>query len=120
MPTDDEVVLLFLEIGNLLQALPLAHCLAVLRHTEQAYESEADTELGDFLNELFKLYAYTPVDEFDELHTSIRDLLYVSELDYSMVFEVGSSLLEEVYLKHYLPQNQQSDSFSLSPNQNVL
>ncbi len=116
MPSDDEVVLLFLEIGTLLQQLPLTSCLAVLRHTEQIYESEADTELGDFLNDLFKLYAYTPVEEFDELHTSIRDLLYVSELDYTMVFQVGSSILEEVYLNHYLPQNRQSDSFFIAEN----
>ena len=110
MPSDDEIVLLYLEIGSLLQRLPFSSCLAVLKNAEETFESEADTDLGDFLNDMFKLYAYTPSEEFDELHFFIRDLVYESELDYTMLFEIGSTILEEVYLNHYRVLNPQSDS----------
>lgn len=109
MPSDDEIVLLYLEIGTLLRRLPLSSCLAVLKHTEETFESEADTDLGDFLNDMFKLYTYTPSEEFDELHFFIRDLVYESELDYTMLFEIGSTILEEVYLNHYRVLNPQGD-----------
>lgn len=108
MPSDDEIVLLYLEIGTLLQRLPLSSCLAVLKNAEETFESEADTDLGDFLNDMFKLYAYN--EESDELHFFIRDLVYESELDYTMLFEIGSTILEEVYLNHYRVLHPQSDS----------
>ena len=108
MPSDDEIVLLYLEIGSLLQRLPFSSYLAVLKNAEETFESEADTDLGDFLNDMFKLYAYN--NEFDELHFFIRDLVYESELDYTMLFEIGSTILEEVYLNHYRLLNPQDDS----------
>jgi hypothetical protein len=110
MTTDDEVVLLYLEIGTLLQLLPLTSCMSVLKYTEELYENEADTDLGDFLNDIFRLFAYTSSNEFDELHSYIRDIVYDSELNYSMLFHVGSSILEELYLNHYLPYTNQSIS----------
>ena len=110
MPSDDEIVLLYLEIGTLLQRLPMTSCLAVLKSAEETFESEADTDLGDFLNDIFKLYAYTPSEDFDELHFYIRDIVYESELDYTMLFAIGSTILEEVYLNHYRVLNPQSNS----------
>jgi len=110
MPSDDEIVLLYLEIGTLLQRLPMTSCLAVLKNAEETFESEADTDLGDFLNDIFKLYAYTPSEDFDELHFFIRDIVYESELDYTMLFAIGSTILEEVYLNHYRVLNPQRNS----------
>ena len=110
MPSDDEIVLLYLEIGTLLQRLPMTSCLAVLKSAEETFESEADTDLGDFLNDIFKLYAYTPNEDFDELHFFIRDIVYESELDYTMLFAIGSTILEEVYLNHYRVLTPQSNS----------
>ncbi len=108
MPSDDEIVLLYLEIGTLLQRLPMTSCLAVLKNAEETFESEADTDLGDFLNDIFKLYAYN--EDFDDLHFFIRDIVYESELDYTMLFTIGSTILEEVYLNHYRVLNPQSNS----------
>ncbi len=101
--SDDEVVLLYLEIADLLQQLPITHCLQLLKTVERMFDSESDTDLGDFLNNIFLLYAYTSTQEWDELHYQIRELLYNSELDYDVVFHVGTSILEETYIHHYLP-----------------
>jgi hypothetical protein len=110
--SDDEVVLLYLEIAELLVHLPLSHCICILKKTEQMFESEADNELGDFLNNMFVLYAYHPSNDFDEMHTKIRDIVYESELNYDLIFQVGVSILEETYLNHYIATQELSKDYN--------
>jgi hypothetical protein len=96
MPSDDEVVMLYLEMANLLQESNRYQALKWIKTIETTYESEADTDLGEFLNDM----TYVLLNQLHdpELHSVIRDHIYDSELDYTMLFEIGSTLLSDLYI----------------------
>jgi hypothetical protein len=96
MPNDDECVLLYLEIAQCFHSKSPAEKLHILRTIETHYDSESDTELGDFINNIFALCLQRSQD--DDLHSYIRDEIYDSDLDYGLVFSVGTTILSTVYL----------------------
>jgi hypothetical protein len=99
MITDDELVLLYLEIGNLLINKNPEDNFKFIQSIEKNYEFVADTELGDFLNSIGLLY-YNQLQD-DELHSYIRDVIYDYDLNYEMLFSVGSDILTSLYTKAY-------------------
>lgn len=100
MPNDDECVLLYLEIAEQLKTKSKQEIVHLLKTIEQHYDSEADNDLGDFINNVACTILYHLND--DELHSYIRDDIYDSELDYNLIFCIGSTILSKAYTGHIM------------------
>jgi hypothetical protein len=62
----------------------------IIQDIEENFETEADTELGDFLNDFFFLIILNYNNEF--LHIFIQDLIDTSELNENMILCVGNHI----------------------------
>jgi hypothetical protein len=86
---------LYLDVCNSFYQLPPHLLHGVLAYVEREYETVADTELGDFLNDLAKLVivAQNNPSEADNLHQLVQDLLDdYEELNEDMLVCVGSHM----------------------------
>ncbi len=90
--SDDHVVSLYLQISEALTQLNTDQHIKLIQWIEKEYINEADSPLGDYLNDMCLIF-FTDLYE-DELHDKIRTLIYDSELDYDMLYEVGKTILE--------------------------
>ena len=52
MCSDDELVILYLDINNNICNKHSHQQFSLIQHIEQIYESESDTDVGDFLNNI--------------------------------------------------------------------
>jgi hypothetical protein len=87
--------LLYLEVAKQFQARTLEQRCDFLYWIEQHYISEADTDLGDFLNRvMIEIYFHL---EDDQLPLLLYDCVEESDLNRSMLFTVGSTLLSKLY-----------------------
>ncbi len=86
---------LYLGVCDTFYQLPPHILHGVLAYIEREYEMMADTELGDFLNDIAKLVLvaqHNPV-EADNFHLHIQDLLDdYEELNEDMLESVGGHL----------------------------
>ena len=91
MCSDDELVILYLDINNNICNKHSHQQFSLIQNIEQIYESESETDIGCYLNNIALLY----LNHFDniELHNLIRNEIYDSELNYNILFEIGATIL---------------------------
>ena len=94
---DNDVVLLYLDISEQLKQIESVDHLRVIQWLEKEYINEADSPLGDFLNDICLVYLNYLYN--DEIHEKIRDVVYDHDLDYDMIYEVGNTILEHQLLQ---------------------
>ncbi len=88
---DNDVVLLYLDISEQLKQIESVDHLHVIQWLEKEYINEADSPLGDFLNDMCLVYLNDLYN--DEIHEKIRNVVYDHDLDYDMIYEVGNMIL---------------------------
>ena len=95
MCSDDELVILYLDIGNNIYNKNIFQKFNFIQNIEQIYESEYDNEIGCYLNNIALLY----LNHFDniELHNLIRNEIYDSDLNYNLLFEIGATILTMIH-----------------------
>jgi hypothetical protein len=66
----------------------------LLQHVETFFENQADTDLGDFLNEYAKLLVFSSVTDLQDgnIHQFMQDLIDASELDEDLLFQVCNTM----------------------------
>jgi len=102
---DNLVVITYLQLGSMLNAVSNEQITSLVRYIEDYYIDEADNELGEFLDEMVKIYL-TLLNN-DELHMYIRECIYESELNLEMLYYVGLQLQEIIKQQIINPINQQ-------------
>ena len=95
MCSDDELVILYLDINNNICNKNSNQQFSLIQNIEQIYESESDTDVGDFLNNITVLL----LNHFNniDLHELIRNEIYESELNYNLLFEIGATILTMIH-----------------------
>ena len=95
MCSDDELVILYLDINNNICNKHSHQQFSLIQNIEQIYESESDTDIGDFLNNITVLL----LNHFNniDLHELIRNEIYESELNYNLLFEIGATILTMIH-----------------------
>ena len=95
MINDDELVLLFLEIEQIIINLNDDQRLSFITTIENIFENEHDSDLGCFINNIASIY-FNFLGDTDS-HTMIRSEIYDSDLNYPMLFEVGATMIKCLY-----------------------
>ncbi len=94
---DNVVVMTFLQLGSLLHDLSQEEIITLIKYIEEYYIDEADNELGEFLDEMVKIYL--TLLHNDELHMYIRECIYEFDLNLEMLYHIGLHLEEVVHHK---------------------
>lgn len=94
---DNLVVMTYLQLGSMLHNLSQEQIKILINCVEEYYNDEADNELGEFLDEMVKIYL-TLLNN-DELHMYIRECIYEFDLNLEMLYHVGLHLEEIVQQK---------------------
>jgi hypothetical protein len=80
---EDELVIDLYMLHSNIQMLTDMQKFSLIKYLENYFDSEKDTELGEFLNELIYTYLFTTDD--NSLHDVLRDLIRSSNLDLSLI-----------------------------------
>ncbi len=102
---DNLVVITYLQLGSMLYGATQEQIMMLIRYIEEYYVDEADNELGEFLDEMAKIYL-TLLNN-DELHMYIRECIYECDLNLEMLYHIGLHLEEVVETKIMIPIHQQ-------------
>jgi hypothetical protein len=65
----------------------------LLKHVETQFESEADSPLGEFLNEFIVLMLE---NNTESIHQDLQDLIDVAELNEEMLICIGETINESI------------------------
>ena len=98
-----ELVSVYLSISEEIKNIEPEHQYKIIKQVEYLYESEADTELGDFIND-YVMILFTELYN-EELHLEIQDLIDDSNLNEEMLICVGKdieSLIKEMKEAYHL------------------
>lgn len=95
------LVSIYYQISNYTSQLSEFKRNIFVKYLEEYYLDQSDTELGDFIDEMAKIYIFDNND--DNLHLYIRECIDDSELNYDMLYHVGLHILETVeYIFNYV------------------
>jgi hypothetical protein len=94
---DNVVVMKYLQLGSMLNGISNEQIITLIRYIEEYYIDEADNELGEFLDEMTKIYL-TLLNN-DELHMYIRECIYEFDLNLEMLYHIGLHLEDVVQQK---------------------
>lgn len=93
-PLYAHTILSYIYISEIIKQLSPLQQHAIISYLETIYDEEADTLLGDFLDEMVQLFLYELYD--DDLYSSIQTLIECSEIDISLAYCVGQTILEVI------------------------
>ncbi len=94
---DNTVVMVYLQLGSIFYNLTQEQIIMLVQYLEEYYMIEADNELGEFLDEMTKIYL-TLLNN-DDLHMYIRECIYDFDLNLEMLYHVGLHIEDIVYDK---------------------
>ena len=94
---DNVVVMKYLQLGSMLNGISNEQIISLIRYIEEYYIDEADNELGEFLDEMVKIYL--TLLHNDELHMYIRECIYEFDLNLEMLYHIGLHLEDVVHQK---------------------
>ena len=94
---DNVVVMKYLQLGSMLNVISNEQIISLIRYIEEYYIDEADNELGEFLDEMVKIYL--TLLHNDELHMYIRECIYEFDLNLEMLYHIGLHLEDVVHQK---------------------
>jgi|LauGreDrversion4_2_1035121.scaffolds.fasta_scaffold11638_2 hypothetical protein len=89
---DDEVVLKFLILAEAIKQKTIAEQANIIKWVEKEYEDLRESDLADFLNDFIWCLLYC--EDWDELHTIIRDLVYDSDLNLDLLLKVSENIVD--------------------------
>ena len=94
--TDDEyynhTILNYVQIAEQVKKLDPYDRYLFIKYLEHEYDNEADTLLGDFLDEMVQLFV-TNLHE-DDLYADIETILDASDLNIDLAYTVSKTILE--------------------------
>ncbi len=94
MTTVDYVVCKYLIIAEHIKPLDPYERYLLIKYIEHYFDDQADTELGDFIEEMVLVYLYNLYD--DELHTYIREVIDCSGCNLDMLNCVSETIIDVV------------------------
>lgn len=93
-PIYAKAILSYIQISESIKRLDSLQHYNLIGYLENMYEDEADTLLGDFLDEMVQLFMYELHEE--DLYSSIQTLIDSSEINLSLAYKVGQTILEVI------------------------
>ncbi len=94
--TDDEyynhTILNYVQIAEQVKKLDPYDRYLFIKYLEHEYDNEADTLLGDFLDEMVQLFVTSLYE--DDLYADIETILDASELNIDLAYTVSKTILE--------------------------
>jgi|LauGreDrversion4_2_1035121.scaffolds.fasta_scaffold1014951_1 hypothetical protein len=93
-PLYAQTVLSYIQISEAIKMLDPLQQYGMIHYLETTYEDEADTLLGDFLDEMVQLFVYELYEE--DLYSSIQTLIDASDINIRLAYNVGQSILMRV------------------------
>jgi hypothetical protein len=89
----DKTASVYIEIAYKLKQTDVYDQYNLIKTVENMFETEADTDLGDFLNDIVVIY-FSSLHS-DSLEQEIIDKICETDLDQSMLYAVGKAVLAE-------------------------
>ena len=86
----EDLVGLYINIAHLSMLADPYQQYTMIKLIERDFESEADTDLGEFIEEFVQLLFAT--SNHDEIHQDVQDLLDVCDLNEDMLEKVGGHI----------------------------
>ena len=94
--TDDEyynhTILNYVQIAEQVKKLDPYDRYLFIKYLEYEYDNEADTLLGDFLDEMVQLFVTSLYEE--DLYADIETILDASDLNIDLAYTVSKTILE--------------------------
>ncbi len=91
---DDEIVLNFLLIAEYLKTKTTNEQYSAIKWVENEYYDLRESDLADFLDDY--LWVLLNCQNWDELHTFIRDIVYESEIDLDLLLKISENLKDNL------------------------
>lgn len=85
-----DVISIYMELAKKLQTLTLDEQYNILNQVQTYFEEQADTELGDFLNDIAYIYCSMLYDR--NLENIVTECIIVNDCNYDMLYEVGQTI----------------------------
>jgi hypothetical protein len=85
-----DVISIYMELAKKLQKLSLDEQYNVLNQVQSYFEEQADTELGDFLNDIAFIYCSMLYDK--NLEDIVTECIMVNDCNYDMLYQVGHTI----------------------------
>jgi hypothetical protein len=90
--SEDECVLNFVILGEHVHNLNREQKYVLLKYLEQYYDSESNSELGDFINDL--MFTYMTISDVNHLHIYIAEIINNCEINLDVINTVYEFIIK--------------------------
>jgi len=85
-------ILNYIQIANVIKSFDSLQHYQLIKYLENTYDDEADTLLGDFIDEMVQLYMYDLYN--DDLYIEIQQIVDSSEINVDLAYTISESILQ--------------------------